>query len=130
MTIDRVFLGGVFNNPEWIAAIRTYLEIDLFSPISDRLETDPLGKADCALHVYGITVDMPGPYPLTDALESAAIPGVHTVLCVMPDGFDSEQKETLRAVCSIIDRSGGLHMWGYPVQIIASYIKGYCGKMT
>lgn len=112
--MNKIFLGGTWNETTWREELIPRLTIEYFNPIVDDWtpecqKNEDLEKADkCDIHLYVITSAMTGVFSIAEAVESAMTGGKQTIFHVIPDGFSRGQLNSLSAVVGMIRKYGGI----------------------
>lgn len=114
MNKNKVFLGGTCAETTWREDLISVIQIDYFNPVVDDWnemcqEIEIVEKnINCNIHLYVITKEMQGVFSIAEVIDSAHRKGVVTILHVIPDGFDSGQLKSLKAVSSMVKSLGGI----------------------
>jgi hypothetical protein len=121
--MKKVFLGGTCNESTWREHIKPLLNIPYFDPVvedwnEEAQREEERQKDSSDIHLYVITKEMTGVFSIAEAVDSAwrsslsktnkfKFPGPkHTVMCVIPEGFDKRQLKSLRAVGRLVNNRG------------------------
>ena len=114
ISVNRVFLGGTWNESTWRKELIPMLDVDYFNPVVDDWTpecqmNEVVEKSDfCNTHLYVITSDMTGVFSIAEAVESAMTEGKLAILHIIPDGFSRAQIKSLSAVVGMIRKHGGI----------------------
>lgn len=112
--INKVFLGGTCAETTWREELSAVLDVEYFNPVvgdwtPDCQAVEEAEKATCCnIHLYVITSDMIGVFSIAEVIESSMTKGKQTIFHVMPDGFGKAQLKSLRAVCDMVAKHGGI----------------------
>lgn len=115
----KVFLGGSCNNSTWRDKLIPLLiknNINYFNPVVEdwtpecQKEEYRQKENECNVHLYVITKEMKGTFSIAEAVDSAWQDRVITIFQVIPEGFDSAELKSLKAVSELISKRGG---YGY-----------------
>lgn len=114
MIMNKVFLGGTCNESTWRDELIPLLQVAFFNPVVDDWNETCQSQEEfeklinCNIHLYVITIDMLGVYSIAEVIDSAHTQNKQTILHVIPDGFDKSQLKSLKAVCDMVGRLGGI----------------------
>jgi len=111
--INKVFLGGTCADTTWREQLINTLQIPFFNPVvEDWTETcqqvEENEKTKCNIHLYVITSAMIGCFSIAEAVESSMTQGKNTILHIIPDGFSESQLRSLKVVCKMVIKHGGI----------------------
>lgn len=107
--MDKVFLGGTYNNTTWRDEIIPLLEVNYFNPIVEDWTPDCKAIEDsekvykCNIHAYVITSAMIGVYSIAEMVASSFDACKITYVQIVPDGFDKGQIKSLQACVDLIN---------------------------
>lgn len=111
---SRIFLGGTCGKSTWRNQLISKIKVNYFNPLVENwteecqaIEEDEKTNK-CDVHFYCITKEMFGVYSIAEVVDSANQKSKTTILQVIPDGFDEHQIKSLKAVCDLIKRNGGI----------------------
>lgn len=112
---NRIFLGGTCNESTWRnELIRMLNRIDFFNPVVDdwteacqKIEIEEK-EQKCNIHFYCITKEMTGVFSIAEVVDSVHNKTKHTILQILPDGFDKYQLRSLQAVVDLVVSRGGI----------------------
>lgn len=110
---EKIFLGGTCNNSTWRDKLIPILQAAYFNPVVE--DWTPKCQAEeykqkevCRIHFYCITKEMTGVFSIAEVIDSVHNKEKLTYLQVIPDGFDSKQLKSLRAVVDLVRKRGGI----------------------
>ena len=112
--MNKVFLGGTCNESTWRQELIPNLKCDYFDPVVEDWTPECQAveieekEVHCNIHLYVITSAMIGVFSIAESVESAMTQGKICIFHVMPDGFDKSQIKSLKAVCNMISKHGGI----------------------
>ena len=112
---NKIFLGGTCNNTTWRdSLIKVIDNIPYFNPVvndwtPECQETEMDEKTNkCNIHFYLISKEMKGVFSIAEVIDSVHTSGKHTILQVVPDGFEDFQLKSLSAVVDLVNLRGGI----------------------
>jgi len=126
--MNKVFLGGTWEETTWREELIPLLTIDYFNPIvedwneSCQVEEEQQKLHYCNIHLYVITKEMTGVFSIAEAIESAMTKGKITIFQVIYEGFSKSQIKSLDAVCNMIKKHGGIAYMSWKMTRTAEYI--------
>ncbi len=112
--MNKVFLGGTCADTTWRDDLVRVLDVNSFNPVVDDWteECQAIEEQEkaifCNIHLYVITSDMQGVFSIAEVIESAMTEGKIAILHVIPEGFNRGQVKSLRAVCNMVLKHGGI----------------------
>lgn len=115
--MNKIFLGGTTPSSMplygWRGDLISGIKVDYFNPVvedwtEDCIDEENKQKELCNIHLYVITNEMKGVYSIAEAVQSSNIKGKSTIFHVIPEGFDDGQLRSLKAVCNLIRKNGGM----------------------
>lgn len=112
--MNRIFLGGTWNNSTWRSRIEELVLVPMFNPVvSDWTEACQAVEMDekdiqCNVHLYVITSQMVGVFSIAEVMDSVHNKTKITIFHVMPDGLDSGKLKSLIAVVNLVKLRGGI----------------------
>lgn len=112
---NRIFLGGTCNGTTWREQLISALnQVDYFNPVvndwtPECQQKEYVEKEDkCNIHFYCITSAMTGVFSIAEVIDSVHNKSKTTILHVIPDGFDTRQLKSLKAVVDLVQLRGGI----------------------
>lgn len=108
---NKVFLGGTCAGTTWRDELIPMLEkegIAYFNPVvknwtpADQ-EKEEREKLEAETHLYYITSAMKGVYSIAEIVDSF-YQEYNVVFCFNPEGFDTAQIKSLKAVCKLLEK--------------------------
>jgi hypothetical protein len=111
---NRIFLGGTCNNSTWRNELMKLVNVEMFNPVVENWTEDcqkvELDEKEnkCNVHFYCITKEMTGVFSIAEAIDSVHNKDKRTLFQVIPSGFEPSQLKSLKAVCDLIERRGGI----------------------
>jgi len=125
---SRVFLGGTCAESTWRDELIPRLKVSYFNPVVEdwtpecqAIEEDEKDNY-CNIHLYVITSLMKGVFSIAEVIDSVHNKKVHTILQVMPDGFDKAQLKSLEAVINLVKKRGGITYTDSNLDATVSYL--------
>lgn len=112
--MNKIFLGGTCADTTWRADLLKVLQVESFNPVvndwtEECQKIEEIEKAEhCNIHLYVITSDMKGVFSIAEVIESAMTEKKITIFHVIPDGFGKGQLKSLKAVCGMVQKHGGI----------------------
>lgn len=111
----KIFLGGTCNETRWRDELTGMLNTrNFFDPVvadwtpeCQRIEIDEK-ENKCNVHFYCITSAMIGVFSIAEVVDSVHNKHKITILQIIPDGFDTRQIKSLRAVVELVEMRGGI----------------------
>lgn len=112
---NKIFLGGTCNNTTWRNDLISWLNsVEYFNPVVEDWTPDCQAiEIDeklnhCNIHFYCITKEMQGVFSIAEIIDSVHTQGKRTILQVLPEGFDTFQLKSLKAVVDLVNLRGGI----------------------
>lgn len=112
---NRIFLGGTCNETTWRDSLIAVLnQVDYFNPVvadwtPECQQNEYVEKEEkCNIHFYCITSAMTGVFSIAEVIDSVHNKSKTTILQVIPDGFDTRQLKSLKAVVGLVRLRGGI----------------------
>ena len=114
MKENKVALLGTCNNSTWRDKFIKLIDIPFFNPVvkdwtPECQENEEKEKNDiCNIHFYCITKEMTGVFSIAEVINSCHMKNKKTILHVIPDGFETFQLKSLKAVVDMVIDLGGI----------------------
>jgi len=112
--MTKVFLGGTCAESTWREELIPLLQVNYYNPVvadwtPECQEVEIYQKDEvCGVHFYAISKEMTGVFSIAEVIESSMTKSKIVILQVLPDGFSMVQLKSLKAVCSMVQRHGGI----------------------
>ena len=111
---NKIFLGGTCAETTWREDLIEAIQVPYFNPVvkdwtpeCQEIEMEEKEK-HCNIHFYCITSAMIGVFSIAEVIDSVHTKGKHTILHVIPDGFEKPQLKSLQAVVDLVNLRGGI----------------------
>jgi len=109
----KVFLGGMCNASTWRDELIPLLKIDYFNPVvadwTLECRAEEIRQREtCDYVLYTITSQMCGVYSIAEVVDDSNKRPHKTVLCLLMEGFDEHQANSLGALADMIARNGSI----------------------
>ena len=112
----KIFLGGTCNNSTWREELMPMLDsigINYFNPVVDIWDEhaqaeEILQRKTCDIVLYVITKELSGVYSIAEVTDDSNKIPDKTILCILYDGFDISQQNSLRAVANLVKNNGSM----------------------
>ena len=131
----KVFLGGTCANTTWRDEMIPKLKIEYFNPVVKDWtpkcqEIEKVEKNDkCDIHFYLISKEMQGVFSIAEVVDSVHNKDKHTILQIVPNGFDKFQLKSLKAVVDLINERGGKAFLDENLDKSVDIINNYSSKI-
>lgn len=113
MIKNKVFLGGTCADTTWREDLMPSLNVEYFNPVvkdwtpeCQAIEMDEK-ENKCNIHFYLISKEMKGVFSIAEVVDSVHNKSKRTILQVVPEGFETFQLKSLKAVVDLINLRGG-----------------------
>lgn len=131
----KVFLGGTCADTTWRDEMIPKLKIEYFNPVvkdwtAECQEIEKVEKNDkCDIHFYLISKEMQGVFSIAEVVDSVHNKDKHTLLQIVPNGFDKFQLKSLKAVVDLINERGGKAFLDENLDKSVDIINNYSSKI-
>jgi len=109
----KVFLGGTCNGSTWRDELIPRLKIDYFNPVvtdwTPQCQAEELRQREtCDYALYTIISQMRGIYSIAEVVDDSNKRPNKTILCLLMDGFDEHQINSLYPLAGMVARNGAV----------------------